>query len=67
MDTEIKNALVTPEGRAALRTAIQAELVGCALNLSGAQERRHKLLTLLALIDSIDADYAARDAETTEH
>lgn len=67
MDTEIKNALVTPEGRAALRTVIQAELVGCALNLSGAQERRQGLLTLLALVNSIDADYAARDAANTIH
>lgn len=67
MSTEIKNALVTPEGRAALRTAIQAELVGCALNLFGVQERRQGLFTLLTLIDSIDADYAARDAANTIH
>ncbi len=67
MDTEIKNALVTPEGRAALRTAIQAELVGCALNLSGVQERRQGLFTLLTLVDSIDADYAARDAANIIH
>lgn len=67
MEVQKQHLLETREGLAELRARVQAEIVGAALGLSGAQKRRHKLLTLLALIDSIDADYAARDAETTEH
>ena len=67
MNSKTKDPLETKEGRAELRVKVQAELVGNALKLSGLQERRHKLLTLLALIESLDGDYAARDAEPTEH
>ena len=57
MEGQKQHLLETREGLAELRTRVQAEIVGAALGLSGAQKRRHKLLTLLALIDSIDADY----------
>lgn len=57
MEVQKQHLLETREGLAELRTRVQAEIVGAALGLSGAQKRRHKLLTLLALIDSIDADY----------
>ena len=67
MNSKTKDPLETKEGRAELRGKVQAELVGNALKLSGLQERRHKLLTLLALLDSLDADYAARDAANTVH
>ena len=56
MEGQKQHHLETREGLAELRTRVQAEIVGAALGLSGAQKRRHKLLTLLALIDSIDAD-----------
>jgi hypothetical protein len=67
MEGQKQHLLETREGLAELKARVQAELVGNALGLSGAQQRRHKLLTLLALIESLDADYAARDAEPTEH
>lgn len=67
MEGQKQHLLETREGLAELKARVQAELVGNALGLSGAQQRRHKLLTLLALIESLDGDYAARDAEPTEH
>ena len=56
MEVQKQHLLETREGLAELRARVQAEIVGAALGLSGAQKRRHKLLLLLALIDSIDAD-----------
>ena len=67
MNNKTKDPLETKEGRAELRVKAQAELVGNALKLSGLQERRQGLLTVLALLDSLDADYAARDAANTIH
>lgn len=67
MNNKTKDPLETKEGRAELRVKVQAELVGNALKLSGLQERRQGLLTILALLDSLDADYATRDAANTTH
>lgn len=67
MNNKTKDPLETKEGRAELRVKVQAELVGNALKLFGLQERRQGLLTILALLDSLDADYAARDAANTIH
>ena len=67
MKEEIEDVLATSDGRAALRQKVQAELIVCSLNLSGMQESRQKWLTLLALLDSLDADYAGRRAATTIH
>ena len=51
MEVQKQHLLETREGLAELRTRVQAEIVGAALGLSGAQKRRHKLLTLLALLE----------------
>lgn len=67
MKEEIEDVLATSDGRAALRQKVQAELVVCSLKLSAMQEDHQKCLTLLALLDSLDADYTARRAATTIH
>lgn len=67
MNNKTKDPLETKEGRDGLRVKVQAELVDNALRLSSVQERRQGLLTILALLDSLDADYAARDAANTIH